>query len=192
MKKSKWSVTLIRALSLLLLLVAVSNNLFAAPGDVDPSFDAGSGINGGVAAIALQPDGKLLIGGGFGTVRGLVRTGIARLNADGSGDSTFLFVPDVNTGFGGASAIAFQSDGKILVAQSGIRRIFPIAVGTPISLRALSIITLTPRVLMPSRFSRMERYSLVAGSESSTASFAVPSPASMPMALWTPLSCRRP
>ena len=124
MKESKWSATHVRAVSLLLLIGALSTVSLAAPGDVDLSFDAGSGVNGGVTAIALQPDGKLIIGGGFTTVKGLVRTGIARLNADGCGDSTFSF-PRFTSGFGSASAIALQSDGRILVAQSGIFRLYP-------------------------------------------------------------------
>ena len=39
--------------------------------------------------VALQPDGKVLIGGGFTTVNGTNRSGIARLNANGSLDSSF-------------------------------------------------------------------------------------------------------
>src|SRR5688500_14543506 len=42
-----------------------------------------------VHAFALQPDGKILIGGTFRTVNGVHRMGIARLNADGSLDPTF-------------------------------------------------------------------------------------------------------
>src|SRR6185503_17597862 len=66
----------------------------AATGDVDPSFDAGSGMNGGFEnafdqAMVVQPDGKIVIGGRFTTVKGLVRRGIARLSADGSGDISF-------------------------------------------------------------------------------------------------------
>src|SRR5678809_865722 len=89
MKESKWSGIRVRALSLLLLIGALGNNSSTAPGDVDLSFDPGSGVNGGVKAMALQPDGKLIVGGGFTTVRGLARQSIARLNPDGSGDVTF-------------------------------------------------------------------------------------------------------
>jgi hypothetical protein len=59
MKKSKSSATHIRALSLLLLLGALSNDSSAAPGDVDLSFDPGSGVtglNGAVRTVAVQPD----------------------------------------------------------------------------------------------------------------------------------------
>src|SRR5262249_15352254 len=69
------------------LLLAVRSS--GAPGDLDTSFAPGSGLNNTVAAVALQPDGKVLIGGFFTTVKGFVRSEIARLNADGSGDSSF-------------------------------------------------------------------------------------------------------
>jgi len=39
----------------------------AAPGDVDLLFDASPGVNGTVRAIAGQTDGKLLVGGAFGS-----------------------------------------------------------------------------------------------------------------------------
>src|SRR3954471_21357289 len=74
---------------LVLQLGALSFDLHAAAGDVDLSFDPGSGVNDVVKAMALQSDGKLIIGGKFTTVRGLVRQNIARLNPDGSGDVTF-------------------------------------------------------------------------------------------------------
>lgn len=62
--------------------------------------------------IFLQPDGKILIGGRFDTYNGASRVAIARLNSDGSLDTSF------NSPFVDAdiSAIAVQPDGKILVA----------------------------------------------------------------------------
>jgi uncharacterized delta-60 repeat protein len=115
MKESKWSATHIRAVSLLLLIGALTNNAFAAPGDLDLSFDPGSGVNDEVFAVAVQPDGKVIIGGQFTTVKGLVRRGIARLNANGSGDSSF----DPGTGaYGNVKALALQSDGKVLIGGS--------------------------------------------------------------------------
>ncbi|MEJ7701795.1 MAG: delta-60 repeat domain-containing protein [Pyrinomonadaceae bacterium] len=64
-----------------------------------------------VNTIALQSDGKILIGGTFGSVNGQTRTSIARLNADGSLDTSF------NPTFGNATirSIVVQSDGKIMV-----------------------------------------------------------------------------
>ena len=84
----------------------------AAPGDVDLSFDPGSGVNGPVQTILVQPDGKMIIAGQFTMVKGLVRTNLARLNADGSGDATFDFVSEYKT----IQAVALQADGKLLVS----------------------------------------------------------------------------
>src|SRR2546421_613627 len=51
------------------------------PGSIDP--------NGSVNTIAVQPDGKILIGGSFVSVNSVARSSLARLNADGSLDTTF-------------------------------------------------------------------------------------------------------
>jgi uncharacterized delta-60 repeat protein len=67
-----------------------------------------------VKAIAIQSDGKILIGGSFNSVGGKTRNNIARLNADGTLDETF-----VDCGADGLiQAIAIQSDGKILIGGS--------------------------------------------------------------------------
>ncbi|MBX2927531.1 MAG: T9SS type A sorting domain-containing protein [Saprospiraceae bacterium] len=83
-----------------------------ADGSLDAGFDPGSGANSLVYAIAVQPDGKILIGGIFTSYNGAPRNGIARLNSDGS----------LDTGFGPGSgandwvwAMAVQPDGKILI-----------------------------------------------------------------------------
>src|SRR5262249_40113691 len=53
-----------------------------ADGSLDTSFDPGSGANNFVQALAVQPDGKVLLGGGFSQVNGTPRNTIARLNGD--------------------------------------------------------------------------------------------------------------
>ncbi|HEX9928601.1 MAG TPA: FG-GAP-like repeat-containing protein [Pyrinomonadaceae bacterium] len=65
-----------------------------------------------VSAIALQSDGKILIGGRFTTVAGSQRSNIARLNPDGTVDVSFDF--SLNSVLG-ISSLAVQSDGKILI-----------------------------------------------------------------------------
>ena len=67
-----------------------------------------------ISTLALQPDGKILVGGNFNTVDGQARTGVARLNADGRLDASF------NATFGSAfiRSIIAQPDGKILVGGS--------------------------------------------------------------------------
>jgi uncharacterized delta-60 repeat protein len=108
--------TIILAGSLLLQPGAFPFHSHAAPGDVDLSFDPGSGVNGTVRIVALQPDGKVIIGGEFTTVKGLARLNVARLNADGSGDATFN--PGTNA-IGQLVAVALQSDGKVLITVRG-------------------------------------------------------------------------
>ena len=50
-------------------------------GSLDTTFDPGSGPTDRVYALAVQEDGKVLIGGAFNTVSGAARNHIARLNA---------------------------------------------------------------------------------------------------------------
>lgn len=80
------------------------------PGDPD-AFDAGMSLaSGGVEAIAMQPDGKTILGGLFSTVLGEGRNFLARLNADDTLDIGFN--PDVNNL---VRCVAVQPDGKILI-----------------------------------------------------------------------------
>jgi len=81
-------------------------------GVVDPFFDAG--VNQVVNAFAVQSDGRFIIGGNFNQLKPLksapaTRNHIARLNSDGSTDVNFD-----PSAFGRVSAIATQSDGKIV------------------------------------------------------------------------------
>lgn len=85
-------------------------------GTLDASFSASftnaSSPFANVRAIAVQADGKIIVGGSFNTVGGQTRNSIARLNADGTLDATF----DPNAGeFSGVNAVTLQPDGKILV-----------------------------------------------------------------------------
>ena len=81
-------------------------------GSKDTSFDTGTGFNGIVLTIAIQPDGKILVGGVFNNYKGVTESKIIRLNADGSKDTSF----NTGTGFNNnVSTIAIQTDGKILV-----------------------------------------------------------------------------
>ncbi len=81
-------------------------------GTMDATFDPGTGANNSIGAMALQPDGKILICGDFATYNGISRNRLARLNADGSLDSTFD--PGVGTD-GGIFCLRLQPDGKVIV-----------------------------------------------------------------------------
>jgi len=61
----------------------------------------------------VQSDGKILVGGGFTTIGNTTRARIARLNSDGSLDSTFIREADNLV-----RDFAVQADGKILVVGS--------------------------------------------------------------------------
>jgi uncharacterized delta-60 repeat protein len=79
--------------------------------------DHGCGL---YADPVVDPDGKIIIAGDFIKINGVDRTGVARLNADGTLDTTFVpsgFTPFV---FNGVTpypirGIAIQSDGKIVI-----------------------------------------------------------------------------
>ena len=66
------------ALAVLTLLFAAPS-LHASPGDLDP-LDANL-VGNYVLATAVQPDGKIIIGGNFTSVLGVPRSNLARLNA---------------------------------------------------------------------------------------------------------------
>jgi uncharacterized delta-60 repeat protein len=89
-------------------------------GTLDVSFNPGAGgpgtfVSPAVLALALQPDGKIVVGGYFEQLGGKARSRIGRLNSDGTLDTSF------DPGIGGSSTsisvqtIAVQADGKILV-----------------------------------------------------------------------------
>ena len=85
--------------------------------------DHGSATNGSASAIAVQPDGKIVVGGWARKQEPPFRLDLAlvRLNADGSLDSEFgqsgKVVTDVGAS-GAINALTLQADGKIVVAGS--------------------------------------------------------------------------
>jgi uncharacterized delta-60 repeat protein len=91
--------------------------LIACPGraqiaGVDISFNPIGGVNGNVWSVAVQPDGKILIGGAFTAVNGIARNRIARLNPDGSLDAAF------NPGSGANSdvqSVKLDSLGRVVI-----------------------------------------------------------------------------
>ena len=86
---------------------------FNGDGSLDNSFARGISGDFDIGLVRLQADGKILIGGYFTIYNGIALSRLARLNADGSLDSSF------NTGSGFDNRIediSFQSDGKIVAA----------------------------------------------------------------------------
>lgn len=93
-------------------------------GTVDLGFDIGQGSTGNdtsnlryVYAVDVQPNGKVLVGGSFAKFRGIARRGVARLNNNGTVDTSF----DPGTGvtddlrFYPVRTVCSQGDGKVLV-----------------------------------------------------------------------------
>ncbi|MDB5268920.1 MAG: hypothetical protein JWP58_1960 [Hymenobacter sp.] len=91
-------------------------------GTLDPGFNPGgagfsSTSNAGIYALALQADGKVLVGGSFTAYNGdaAVPDHLVRLNTDGQIDTTYNVD---GSGFGatynGVFALAIQPDGRIL------------------------------------------------------------------------------
>jgi uncharacterized delta-60 repeat protein len=68
-----------------------------------------AGWQGMVYSLARQSDGKIIIGGDFNGVCGKYRDGLARINPDGSLDTSFKSGVD-----GVVRSVALQADGKIL------------------------------------------------------------------------------
>ena len=75
----------------------------------------GTGPDSQISDVLVQPDGRILIAGFFSNVSGVVRKGIARINADGTIDDSF--VPPVPS-FGFGYSMALQPNGRIVVGGS--------------------------------------------------------------------------
>ncbi len=99
-------------------------------GTVDTTFNT-TGANGTVYAVQVYSTndvlngGKILIGGDFTSVNGVTRNYIARLNADGSLDTTFNPGAGPN---GSVRAIAIQVDGNVVIGG-----LFTTVAGNPLN-----------------------------------------------------------
>ena len=84
-----------------------------ADGAIDSTFHADFGDKTAVYTMAVQPDGKIVVGGHFSRVNATVRNSVARLNPDGTADETF----DPGSGPDDFVECArLQPDGKIVIA----------------------------------------------------------------------------
>ena len=84
-------------------------------GSIDSGFSVALNAGSTVRSLTVLSDGKLYIAGDFATVGGLLRSGVARLNSDGSLDPTF------DAAIGGTpnvTAVAVQNDGMVLIGGS--------------------------------------------------------------------------
>lgn len=84
-------------------------------GSIDPSFDVGAGPNNPIYSILVQPDGKIVVGGGFTNFNGVPINGIVRLLSNGSIDNRFN--PGSALTYGGNILNITQSnDGQMSIA----------------------------------------------------------------------------
>jgi uncharacterized delta-60 repeat protein len=115
----------------LLLVLFLSADFYAAPGDLDPTFG-----NGGIVitptgnmidldyprAMTIQSDGKIIVvgEGSFGTFNW--DFAVVRYNTNGTLDTTFggsgIVITQLTVNYDGAFSVAIQADGKIVVAGS--------------------------------------------------------------------------
>ncbi|MCD9576010.1 T9SS sorting signal type C domain-containing protein [Flavobacterium soyae] len=84
-------------------------------GSVDRDFNIGTGFDGNVNAIEVQPDGKILLGGSFTSYNEITANRIVRLNQDGTRDFSFL-----GSGFnnGAVEVIKIDNAGNIMAGGS--------------------------------------------------------------------------
>lgn len=84
-------------------------------GTLDKTFNLNTGLNERVSTIAVQDNGKTLLGGEFTTFDGVSHNRLIRLNIDGSKDNSFT----IGSGFNNVvKKIVVQLDGKIVVGGS--------------------------------------------------------------------------
>jgi uncharacterized delta-60 repeat protein len=121
----RWTVVGALVSSVIFLVNATA--AWAAPGDLDPTFDQDGKVFTDFTArrdrsvdIAIQPDGKIVVVGAANTGGSDARFAVSRYDENGELDTTFGGDGKVMTNFtsywDGASAVAVQPDGKIVVA----------------------------------------------------------------------------
>jgi uncharacterized delta-60 repeat protein len=91
---------------------------FNADGTLDLFFvDPAVGTTGeGVESVAVTPDGKVMIGGDFTSAGGEARSRLARLNSDGTLDSSFVDPNIVAGATQPVESVAVQPDGRPVFA----------------------------------------------------------------------------
>ncbi len=111
-----------------LLIFFLSANFYGAPGDLDLSFGSGGKVITPVGSsydyaysVAIQADGKI-VAAGYSDNGANYDFAVVRYNTDGTLDTSFGGTGKVVTAVGnfgsGASSVAIQADGKIVVAGS--------------------------------------------------------------------------
>ena len=95
-----------------LLLLATWTQTFGQVSVLDSSFKVGSGADGPVDALLVQADQRILVGGEFASINGCSNSFLARLNSDGSVDTSFNSAGQTD---GFVECLLQQPDRKVLV-----------------------------------------------------------------------------
>ncbi len=101
-------------IALCFVFLGFSSNVFAAVSDgtFDSTFSVGTGFNGAVYDAEFDASGKIVVTGEFTSYNGQAVNRIARLNSNGTLDTSF----NIGTGFNGRGfEISIASDGDIYV-----------------------------------------------------------------------------
>jgi uncharacterized delta-60 repeat protein len=98
-------------------------------GTLDSTFFAtGSGVYSTVWALAIQSDGRIVIGGDFTSVGGTSRYHVARLNSNGTVDGSFIPTNAINYS---VLALAVQTNNAVVIGGTFSHRHGVSAVTTP-------------------------------------------------------------
>lgn len=81
-------------------------------GSVDNTFDPGSSSNGAIDVLAIQADGKIVIGGSFTIYQSLPAMRVCRINANGNKDLSFNTFPGASSW---VLSLLVQPDQQILM-----------------------------------------------------------------------------
>src|SRR2546423_1755792 len=109
--------------------LAAAGPAAATPGDLDPTFGTAGKVltpvgaaEDSASAVAVQPDGKIVVAGPTVVSGKGWSFGVVRYNPDGTLDPGFgaggKVVTGIGTGDDTPTAVALQQDGKIVVAGS--------------------------------------------------------------------------
>lgn len=95
--------------------VVLLSHGFAQDLVLDPTFTSSStNVAQGISVMVLQPDGRIVCGGGFDAYNGVPREDLVRLDPDGTVDMGFAPMPTTGPG-ASVQALFVRSDGKIVV-----------------------------------------------------------------------------
>lgn len=110
-------------------------------GTIDTTFNVGgAGFTVNTNAIAVQPDGKILVGGNFTTYNELTANRLIRLNTDGTVDPTFVTGSGL---LGAVNVIHLLADGSILVGGQSFTSYNGAAISSLIKLTSTGLLDTT-------------------------------------------------